>query len=230
MKIVIISAMDVEIEYLITKLNNKKEIKYHSYTFYEGVLEHKDVVIARAGIGKVASGMIVASILSYYKDVDIIINVGVSGGILGMVEVGDVVIADSLKYADVDVTIFPKYAFGQIPGFPATLPTISKRLNQLNLDFKYKKGMILSGDKFYNNHQELSSLIDKYFKNDKVLAIDMESAALGQACYSFGINYLVIRGISDVIGGNKQLAKYEESVNFSSKNANLLLLEIIKKL
>lgn len=85
MRIVIIGAMKVEINFLLEKIAKYNTINHFKYTFYEGKFLGNELVIVESGIGKVASGMLVSAILNYYKNIDLIINVGVSGGVKGKV-------------------------------------------------------------------------------------------------------------------------------------------------
>ena len=44
----IIGAMDVEVELLVSKLQNKKEKKIANYNFYSGTIENKEVVVIKS--------------------------------------------------------------------------------------------------------------------------------------------------------------------------------------
>lgn len=230
MKIVIIGAMEAEITFLLDKLGNYKTINHFKYKFFEGNLCGNEIIVTSSGIGKVASGLLVSAIINYYKDIDLIINVGVSGGIKNQVDIGDVVVAKGLKYADADVTIFDNYVYGQIPNCPATFPTYIQRIKELSLKNDYKIGTIISGDQFYHRVSEVDELINTYFKNDNVLCIDMESAALAHSAWFYGVNYLAIRAISDVIGNKLQKDQYNSNLELACKNSNLFLLEVLEKI
>ena len=229
MKIAIIGAMDEEISFLLKNIENYKTTNYYKYTFYEGQIFDKDVVVVKCGIGKVASGLLVSALINYYKNIDLIINVGVSGGVSDKINIGDVVVASSLKYADVDVTIF-NYDFGTIPNGPKNFVPKIEILNNLDLKQVYKLGMIISGDQFYHNKNQVDNLIESYFKNDNVLCIDMESAALAHSCWFYEVDYLAIRAISDVIGSDFQDEEYNKNLNLACRKSNLFLLEILEKI
>ena len=51
--IAVIGAMDIEIAYLVSQLENKTESEQFGYTFYSGVLCGRQVTILKCGIGKV---------------------------------------------------------------------------------------------------------------------------------------------------------------------------------
>lgn len=230
MRVVIIGAMLQEITFLLEKLYSYNEVKHYKYTFYEGKLFDKEIIIVASGIGKVASGLLVSALVNYYKEIDLIINVGVSGGVSDKLEIGDIIVANYLKYADVDVTIFPHYEFGQIPNAPTKFPTVIERLKTLEISRPYQVGMIISGDQFYHRKAEVETLINNYFKADNVLCIDMESAALAHSAWFYEVDYLAIRAISDIIGSNLQKDQYNENLEKACVNSNLFLLKVLEKI
>jgi len=230
MRIVVIGAMQEEIKFLLAKIKDYKEVKFLNSTFYEGTIFGKNIIVTASGIGKVASGLLVSTILAYYKDIDLIINVGVSGGVKNKVEIADVVVANGCKYADVDVTIFPKYEYGQMPGCPNIFPTAYQKLTSLSMENEYKLGMIISGDKFYHDDTEVTSLLRSHFANNNVLCLDMESTALAHASWFYNIDYLAIRAISDIIGSSFQKDEYEKNLEKACFKSNLFLLEVLEKI
>ena len=132
----IIGAMDVEVELLVSKLQNKKEKKIANYNFYSGTIENKEVVVIKSGIGKVASSVGAGLMIEEYHP-DFIINTGIAGGINGL-HTADILIADSLRYSDVDAVNFG-YKLGQVPGMPLDYLTdvkIKEKIQQILKDNK----------------------------------------------------------------------------------------------
>ena len=60
--IAIIGAMDEEIRLLLDKATINKVNQHAVYTFYEGDLHGKDVVIVKCGVGKAASAALVSAL------------------------------------------------------------------------------------------------------------------------------------------------------------------------
>ena len=230
MRIVIIGAMQKEIDFLLERLSSSNKVNHFKYIFYEGKLFDKDVIIVKSGIGKVASGLLVSAIVNYYKDIDLIINIGVSGGVSGKVKIGDIVVADKLKYADVDVTIFEDYIYGQIPNAPKYFTPVIKLIKNANISSKYNIGGIISGDEFYNKKYIVDQLIKSHFMEDNILCLDMESAALAHSSWFYDIDYLAIRAISDLIGSEFQENQYSENLELACLNSNKFLLEVLEKI
>jgi adenosylhomocysteine nucleosidase len=219
MKIAIIGAMQKEIDYLLAHLENRCETKRLKHVFYEGNFAGKELVIVKSGIGKVASGILFSALVNSYPDLDLVINIGVSGGVVGKVASGEVVVAGSVAYGDVDVRVGGDYSYGQIPDCPAFFPSQAEIITGLKLSLPYKEGIILSGDRFYSDQEEVA-----------VLALDMESAAFGQSAWFYDIPFIAIRAISDLIGRKSQYQEYCDYLETACINSNLFLLEVLKHL
>lgn len=230
MKIAVIGAMKEEITFLKTKMENLKEEKLNPYVFFTGNLYSNEIVLVESGIGKVASGALFATLINNYPNVDVVFNIGVSGGVKNKTTTGDVVISEKLSYLDADVRAFG-YRYGQMAGCPDFYQgdrEIIKLLDESELI--YKKGVILSADKFQTNYEDVKKDLDAYFNEEDVLAIDMESTAFAQMAYVFNKRYLAIRVISDVIGENSQVDGYNSSLEYACVKSNQFLMELLKKI
>ena len=203
MKIAIIAAMDKEIS-LLRKL------------------ETSDVFVAASGIGKVAAALKTAEIIHNHHP-DLIINSGVAGGLSPSLEIGDVVCGTEVSYHD--VWCGEPNLYGQVQGFPPCYQSSSRFLPYLNANVK--KGLIVSGDRFISNPAEYAG-IKKHFPD--ALAVDMESAAVAQACYIFHIPVLILRLISDTPGIKHHEQQYsrfwETAAEKSFENLRTILFNL----
>lgn len=230
MKVAIIGAMDEEILYLKEKLSSLEENKIFSYVFYTGKINNIDIVLVKSGIGKVAAGGLISCLVNNFKDIDLVINVGVSGGMKGLTKTGDVIVSSNLLYIDADVTSFG-YRYGQMAECPECFLGDSEIIKLLEIKkFEFKKGTILTGDSFATNFSYVNEICDKYFKDYNVLAVDMESTAFAQMAHFYNKRYLAIRVISDVIGEVSQVEGYESSLDYASKKSNEFLLSLLKEM
>lgn len=202
MNIVVICPMKIELEAVLNKATNPIKKEYEYITGYEFKTKIGNVFAFEAGIGKTNMGFDLAYINSI-RHIDRVICLGVGGGIKSYIKQLDVVIATKVCYHDVDATAFgDKYKLGQIPGdklyFDADREFISKldNYNNTSINSKLYKGLIITGDQFATSKNTPLSLINKF---DDPLAIDMESAAVGQICNRLNIPFNVIRSISDCI-------------------------------
>lgn len=90
--ILIVAAMeDVELEYLITKLENARKREYKSFKFFEGKINGNEVVICTSNVGLINSGIATTIGIEKYNP-RIIINEGVAGGYIETIHKGDIVI------------------------------------------------------------------------------------------------------------------------------------------
>ncbi|ALS58294.1 5'-methylthioadenosine/S-adenosylhomocysteine nucleosidase [Rathayibacter toxicus] len=158
------------------------------------------VLLVRTGVGLVnAAGALTAAILRTQTE-PLVVSAGSAGGLGAEVQVGDVVLGDEYVQSDVDVSAFG-YARGQIPGMPArylgSAAVLAADVSVTILDgsaIPVKRGLIASSDTFVTGcHVER---VLRYFPT--ALAADMESAALAQTAYVYGLPFISVRGISDL--------------------------------
>ena len=67
-------------------------------------------------------------------------------------------------------------------------------------------GLICSGDKFITNRAEMETIKTQFPKG---LAVDMESGAIAQVCYLYGIPFISFRIISDTPFADGHWAQYK---------------------
>ena len=117
MKIAIIGAMEEEVSLLRSQIQNLATENHGGFEYYLGQIGHLDIVLLRSGIGKVNAAISTALLIKLYEP-DYVINTGSAGGFHPDLEVGDIVISETVCHHDVDVTPFG-YELGQVPGSPA---------------------------------------------------------------------------------------------------------------
>lgn len=200
-KIGIIGAMDVEVETLKAQMEQVQTEEISRMTFYSGILWGCEVVVAVSGIGKVNSAMCAQTMILKYSP-DIIINTGVAGGHASL-EVCDTVIATKVVQHDCDSTATGDPS-GLIWGVDLVyLPCADEVVQRLTaaaerLGKKFHTGVIASGDQFIAS-SEKSAWISETFG---AAAYEMEGASIGQVCYINGVDFAVVRIISD--NGNEE--------------------------
>ena len=147
-----------------------------------------------------------------------ILFTGVAGSGDTKVEVGDIVIAESLVQHDMDASpLFPRYEVpltglakfqtdaglsGQLTDaahgfvkidFLAVIGVEDRRDFRLDQP-KVHRGLIASGDQFVSSRIQIESLNSSH---PGLLAVEMEGAAVAQVCFELGIPFAVMRTISD---------------------------------
>lgn len=197
MLIGIIGAMDEEVEALKNEMQVESELIKARRHFYKGKLEGKDVVVVVSGVGKVHAASCTQVMIDEFN-VDVIINVGVAGGVGRTVSPGDVVVGNSLVQYDYDISMFG-HKKGQISGleiydFIPDLELVKKALKaKLSSSPKIIEGRIVTGDRFICDKETAEYLVDEF----DALATEMEGASIAHVAYLNEKPFLVIRSMSD---------------------------------
>lgn len=198
-KIGIIGAMEEEVEALRAKLEHPEKMTRASMDFYSGVLEGREAVIVRSGIGKVNAG-ICTQILADVFHVDAVINTGIAGSLAAQIDIGDIVVSTDAVQHDMDATGFG-YDLGVIPRMETSCFEADKALVEAAVaacreavpEIKVFTGRIVSGDQFVSD-RETKDRIAKVFGG---MCTEMEGAAIAQAAWLNRIPFVIIRAISD---------------------------------
>lgn len=204
-------------------MNNKAKKIVNGLEFFQGDIESKHYCLVQCGVGKVNAARTTQVLIDYF-DIQMIINIGVAGGLSGSLNIGDIVIGKELVQHDFDIT-----AFGHEKGYISQTGKIFK--SDKNLIEKCEKikikginiivGNIASGDIFCTD-KKMKEKIHSKFQAD---CVEMEGAAIAQVCFLNNIPFVVIRAISDIPNGNNQM-----DYNIFVKKAAQNCAEFIKKL
>lgn len=229
MKIGIIAAMEEELKLLVENLEDKSQETVLSNVYYSGRYGEHELVLVQSGVGKVMSAMSVAILVESFK-VDAIINTGSAGAVATGLNVGDVVVADTLVYNDVDLTAFG-YDYGQMSMQPlyfhsdkTFVSTFEAVLSKEEMTSKI--GLIATGDSFIAG-QEKIDVIKGHFP--QVLAVEMEGAAIAQAAQATGKPFVVVRAMSDTAAHDANIT-FDEFIIEAGKRSAQVLMAFLKAL
>ncbi|HFH6721428.1 TPA: 5'-methylthioadenosine/adenosylhomocysteine nucleosidase [Streptococcus agalactiae] len=229
MKIGIIAAMEEELKLLVENLEDKSQETVLSNVYYSGRYGEHELVLVQSGVGKVMSAMSVAILVESFK-VDAIINTGSAGAVATGLNVGDVVVADTLVYHDVDLTAFG-YDYGQMSVQPlyfhsdkTFVSTFEAVLSKEEMTSKI--GLIATGDSFIAG-QEKIDVIKGHFP--QVLAVEMEGAAIAQAAQATGKPFVVVRAMSDTAAHDANIT-FDEFIIETGKRSAQVLMAFLKAL
>lgn len=204
MKILILAAMDKELQLLSSILDNLAINISTGIPLAQGSVGRHNVYIAKCGIGKVNSALNAYRVVTAVKP-DLVINSGVAGG--AGVPVGTLLIPDRIAYHD--VWCGPGTEYGEADGYPLFLTPdarISELAKKMASDGQASTGLICSGDKFVASAEEIA-FIRSHFPD--VCAVDMESASIAQTCMLLGVPFGIVRVVSDTPGEGENVAQYE---------------------
>ncbi len=194
----IIGAMPIEVEGLKNRLQNPQTQSIAGIEFCKGLLSGVECVIAHCNPGKVNAALCTQLMINHYQP-RIIINSGVAGGIGENVHIGDLVISKSVVQHDMDTSPLGDKR-GDLSGLGVIeIPATEKLVELLarTAPEVYKgavhTGVIATGDQFICDSAKLHELGNEF----KAMACEMEGGAVGHVCYVNGVDFVVLRTISD---------------------------------
>lgn len=222
----IIAAMDIEVEAIEKVSTIHKVEQIASVTLHYGVMNGKDIVIAKSGIGKSHAAM-AASILCMQPHMEAIINVGTAGGLLEEQHVLDIVISKKVVQADFDLTALDgSEAYGLVYDADAKLVDLCESCAK-DLGIRHRVGWIASQDLFMSRKEDYDKLMAHFPES---ACSEMEAGAVGQVCHSFGVPYVVVRALSDVAVHNDNPMEFSEYAAKASAQTAKLVQTFIERL
>lgn len=223
----IIGAMEVELTKLKSELSDVKETVSGGLTFVEGVLNSRQVVLVRSGIGKVNAALCAQRLIKEFN-VSSIINTGIAGAMAPGLGVLDVVVSTDALYHDFDVTGFG-YKLTEIPqmkcsDFIADKTLIEAAKAAFNevpeaAGHKMIEGRIASGDQFISDR----NVKEKIRGACNPACVEMEGAAIAHASYLNEVPFVIIRCMSDMADDSG-----EKTYDFNEETAANLSAAIVK--
>lgn len=224
----IIGALADEVEGLISKLEEHNTELIGGVEFHTGIISKKRVAVAKCGVGKVFAAICAQAMAIKYSP-SLIINTGVGGALAPSLSTGHIVIADRLVQHDMDTSPLgdPK---GLISGinkiyFDASERAVSilkKAAEELSLTAIV--GTVASGDKFVASIEERRRIVSDFSAS----ACEMEGAAIAHTAFVNGIDFCVIRAISDTADGEATM-DYPTFMPIAAKNSEKLTLALIEQ-
>jgi adenosylhomocysteine nucleosidase len=213
----IVSALPEEISLVVERLADASARVIGRRTFHSGSFHGVDAVAVFSGWGKVAATVTVTQLISSFAITRLVFS-GVAGAVQHGLSIGDVVIGSGLLQHDMDASpIFPRYE----------VPLLGKYLFEPDLELRegltyaaqqfvkhdlhaqvaadqlaffhvrsprVVRGVIASGDKFFASGAAVAELRERL---PVVACVEMEGAAVAQACEEYGLPFGVVRTLSD---------------------------------
>jgi len=232
------SALADELGLLRAAMTDGHEADAGGHRFEVGTIGGRDVVVTSVGVGKVNAAMVATLAIDHFSPREVLFT-GVAGGIDPVLGIGDVVVAEHVLHHDAGVfgpDGFEIYQSGHVPFFnptdhlgyrpslglldrvqsAATGLQLSPVLGRLpNLVF----GTVVTGDQFIQSEEERRRLFETF----KAQATEMEGAAVAQVAEHFGVDYILIRAVSDRVGVDSafDFARFLGDVSINSSNVVL---------
>jgi adenosylhomocysteine nucleosidase len=244
----ILGAFRDEANYLLTQLQQKKEIVIQQVHFTEGILSGRHVVIAQTGMGKVNAAMTTTLMLEHFQPREIIFT-GIAGALNPQLLPGDLVIGTRVTYHDYGI-VDPDTMLHRPTHNPFTLKenplyftcdtqlvSYARRLsNTISLEKIHRNdtdqspriitGTIVTGDVFVSSATAAKSL-QQQLQAD---ATEMEGAAVAQVCFQQHVPFIVIRSMSDNANdhAHTDVASFYEVAAHNSARFVMGILKMLK--
>lgn len=158
------------------------------------------------GVGKVFAAMHTEQYITMFSP-DLVINIGVAGGINRTTN--DWIVVNETLFYDVDVTAF-NYQWGQYPKAPVTFQAaldITERLiKQPPQNQTPTVGCVATGDRFLTDVKPLDKI------NQAIAAVDMELASIALVCAQHEVPWVSVKAISDTVGTPSQTGDFDRWV------------------
>jgi adenosylhomocysteine nucleosidase len=221
----ILSALPEEMGSLGAALDHAGDVEIAGFRFRTGRIDDHPVVLAEAGVGKVAAALVGGLLLDRFGCRGLIFS-GVAGNLDPDLSIGDIVIAEELIQHDYGAMVAgrlkpfrpglaPIGEARERPAFrldPRLRQAIAEAIADLRLPpfeassgsarpSRIRLGRILSGDQFVN----CATTRDRLVREFKGHAVEMEGAALAQVSERFGAACVVVRCLSDLAGEDSHI-------------------------
>ena len=176
-----------------------------------------DICVVKSGIGKVNAALATQKLIDTYHP-DFIISSGCAGGLSQLLNVGDVVVREKVRYHD--VFCGEDNELGQVQDMPAEFETNAALINlalacNQYIDVRIVRGKIASGDWLVTG-DKVQDIIDVV---PNAIAVDMESGAIAQVCHINNVKFVAFRVISDV-PGKKDVDNLQQYADFWTRLAD----------
>ena len=229
MRVGVIGAMEQEVKLLREQIENCEIVSRGGCEIYTGKINGVDVALLKSGIGKVAAAIGTTLLLEHFRP-DVVINTGSAGGLDAKLNVGDIVVSTEVRYHDADVTAFG-YEPGQMAQCPPAVIADPKLVNIAqecigSLKLNAVRVLICSGDAFINGAEPLARIRRTF---PEVVAVEMESTAIGHVCHQFDTPFVVVRAISDVADKESHLS-FDEFLSVAAQQSSLMVTTMLDKL
>ncbi len=239
--IMIFGAMNVETEYMVSKLSDVKKTTVAGYTFFDGTYKGKKVIVCRTFTGMENSAAATAIGILNFKP-DCIISQGTAGGHDPRLHKNDIVIGERLVNISSFQTCRHKKGEGSHPTewkirewdlfegdeqekeFPALYS--NSVLVEKAMSAKYEKGRLFKGTVSSSNNwnmemDRINHLVESYGS----MCEEMESYAATQIADRFKVPAVTIRIIS-----NSEQHPGEEYERTTGTTCQEFVLDVVEKL
>ena len=215
--IAIVTAMDVELENILSRMENVQEVRRPGLFGYSGTLAGTEVIAAVCSVGKVCAAQCTQLLISEYHP-EALLHSGIAGAVGADLRHLDVVVARELTYRDMKEKT--KREFLPFGGYFVADPKVTVALRKACPESHL--GCIATGDLFVSSQTEKERLRRDY----NALCAEMEGAAVAHVCAVNWVPFGVIRCISD-LANDEAYGDYEQFELLAARKSADILCQAI---
>ena len=236
-----------EVAAVEARLQDSREVAVRGYVFRVGTLNGRQVVVGRTAAGKVNAAIATTILIGQFSPSAVIFS-GTAGALDQGLYPGDVVIGTGVVQHDFGALLtggiqrrgVRNTVTGELEPLMVPAPeTLLSAARQAVAGLALKRiessgaarppriveGVIVTGDVFMSDPARR----DEIRSSLSASAVEMEGAAMVQACRQFSVPCLVVRSITDRADG-QATASYKEFIAVASENAAALVAAIVARL
>ncbi len=220
--IAVLCAIRQEISPLVACINVHEKFDIDEVLFFRGDLNGLPLVLVQGGVGR-KNAVKAANCLIESIKVDLLISAGVAGGIRHGLNVGDLVVAESVGHSNQcdfdgeELQLESDYVCNK------EVFQLARQVSK-GMKMKFHFGSLLTVDKVIS----CASTKKRIGEQNPFLAVEMESAAVAEVAYGKGVKFAAIRSISDDIDDDLHL-DYDSIMSDEGKvKVASIALEVLK--
>jgi adenosylhomocysteine nucleosidase len=222
------SAMAEEIEHYLNTCTVTGTRQRAGLTVHEATYHGHDLVLVKAGVGKVNAAMCAQLLIDDF-DASAVICTGSAGALHDGLDIGDVIVAEDCVQHDVRVD-FLGLPPGQIPftdhRFFASAPALVERAASVDLaGHDVVLGRVCTGDTFIQDEARRNEIRDELGGD----CVEMEGAAVGQVCTLNNVPFLLVRAISDRADGSSDV-DFQDFLHEAAQSSARIVIHLLQDL
>ncbi len=190
---------------------------------YEG--EDYCLIIVSAGAGEIAAAAATELLIAVYG-AELVVNFGVVGGLTEEMALARTVVVESVVHYDFDTSAWNGCETGRYADYPTPfIPTTAALVDKaLALCPELKKVVCASADKFVSGAEAKKALHERFGAD----ICEMEAAGVVLSCNRAGVPCLIVKTVSDGIGGGAE--EFSRELTRSAELCLTITDEIIRAL
>jgi adenosylhomocysteine nucleosidase len=226
MKIGIIVAINAENRNIKRYMSDVSELIDAGNRLTIGRIALADVIVCLCGMGTVNAAAATQLLISKYG-AEVIMFSGIAGNLNQKLKTGDVVIGRTLRYLDTDVDAIaehPPYKT-EFASSPRLVKAALKTAKALGINAIL--GTIATGNRFVTGKEALESAKSQTGAD----AAEMEGAAIAHIAAKNGVDFLIIRAISDNCDETyEELSARTFDIDIYAKTAAEFVVDVVSRI